>query len=131
MPGMILTLSPGPVTSAGGSETRMVMVALAGALVGGDVGGEAGHHAVEFRCGALVGATAAARLLADLQLVDVLRIDLATTERSSAHGTIMMASPAVMTPPAVCTVDCSTTPSCGARMSMAQLIFRRLRSTNS
>ena len=32
--------------------------------------------------------------------------------------TIMMASPAVMTPPTVCTVDCSTTPSCGARMSM-------------
>src|SRR5207248_5312664 len=58
----------------------------------------------------------------------------ASTERSSACGTIiMMASPAVMRPPTVCTVDCSTMPSCGARMSMRRSWSSAvtLRSTNS
>jgi hypothetical protein len=38
-------------------------------------------------------------------------LTLASTWRSSLCGTIiMMASPAVMTPPTVCTADCSTMP---------------------
>src|SRR5258708_8822639 len=45
-------------------------------------------------------------------------LTLASTERASACGTIiMMASPAVITPPTVWTGDCRTLPSCGARMA--------------
>src|SRR5713226_9401930 len=52
------------------------VVALPGALVGGDVGRDAGDDAVQFRRGALVeGGQPQQRFLADLQLVDILRID--------------------------------------------------------
>src|SRR4051812_5524414 len=53
------------------------VVALAGALIGGDVGRDAADDAVELRRGALVeGGQAQQRLLADLELVDIDRIDL-------------------------------------------------------
>ena len=53
------------------------VVALPGALIGGDVGGDAADVAVEFRRRALVeGREAQHGALADLQLVDVLRLDL-------------------------------------------------------
>src|SRR6266852_5464859 len=52
------------------------VVALPGALVGGDVGRNAGDDAVQFRRGALVeGRQPQQGFLADLQLVDILRID--------------------------------------------------------
>src|ERR1700730_11416594 len=53
------------------------VVALAGTLVRGDVGGDPADDAVQFRRGALVeGRQPQHRFLADLQLVDILRIDL-------------------------------------------------------
>src|SRR6202012_4162931 len=53
------------------------VVALPGALIGGDVGRVAADEAVEVRRGSLVeGGQAQQALLADLQLVDVLRVDL-------------------------------------------------------
>src|SRR3954453_20860815 len=53
------------------------VVALAGALVGGDVGRDAADDAVELRRGALVeSGQAQQRLLTDLELVDIDRIDL-------------------------------------------------------
>src|SRR3954454_20038000 len=53
------------------------VVALAGALIGGDVGRDAADDAVELGRSALVeGGEAQQRLLADLELVDIDRIDL-------------------------------------------------------
>ena len=70
-------MSPSRATSSGRHADADRVIGDAGALVGRDVGRDARDRAVDFGRGALVeGREAQQRRLAELQLVDVLRIDL-------------------------------------------------------
>jgi hypothetical protein len=76
---------------------RYVILVLTGALVGGCIGGDARHHPLDLRPGPRIEAQNG--LLVQLE-------PLTSMDRLSASGTMsMIGSPAVITPPTVCTAN--------------------------
>src|SRR5215207_7333363 len=96
------------------------VIARAGALVSSEIAGNPRDLPIQLGRSALVeGGEAQHGVLPDPDLIDVLRVELRLDRQLIRWGTItMIASPATITPPTVCTVDWWTMPSWGARMSI-------------